>query len=732
MTVHTQPDYQIKASTPTPDSYPSGPMPDSFSEEPFLPDYESRRRAFFEHILKNPTPANTKAAWHELARLAAGGVPHEGIFHAALDFIDVRKDCSDFVLHGIVRLLYQFGDRGQQTIDRPRSTVSGQVLSRARATVLNFKYFPNEPGIDSLCTWTENHYILFTSAAYLAGQMYPDEVFTNSGETGKQKVELNRKRILRWLDLRFHTGFSEWLSHVYYDEDLTALLALYDFAEDEEIRHKAEMILDLLVFDMALNSFKGVFGSTHGRAYENTKKWASNEGTTDTSKLLFGTGVFSGFDNMSAIAFALSNYRVPEVIETIANDSHLKGDCHLENRQRMGIKLNEMEKWGLHPDNFEDGMLYLTLEAYLHPRTIANTIKMFDTCNWWENSFLNDFKPYRVFLKAFGALGGLPLLARFLERDVCRNTREEVNIYTYKTSDYMLSTAQDYRKGFGGDQQHIWQATLGADAVCFTTHPAKIEGVTPNYWAGNGILPKAAQYKNVAIIIYNIEKIPALYVPIRHFFTHAWLPKDKFDEVIEKKNWIFARKGDGYLALRSRNPYFWTNDDMSLRASDYQRAKQSPVKQESANDGRLLRRQELASRTPAPSASLRECEADVAGGARDDIDNEVIANGAQNIWICQMGCKAEDGEFAEFVEKVSAAGITFRGMNVEYQSPGIGSVRFGWDQALSVDNVQIQLNDYRRYENPYSQTEFNADEIKVTAGEHALTLNWKTGERKNQ
>ena len=28
-------------------------------------------------------------------------------------------------------------------------------------------------------------------------------------------------RILRWLDLRFRTGFSEWLSHVYYDEDLT-------------------------------------------------------------------------------------------------------------------------------------------------------------------------------------------------------------------------------------------------------------------------------------------------------------------------------------------------------------------------------------------------------------------------------------------------------------------------------------------------------------------------------
>ena len=199
----------------------------------------------------------------------------------------------------------------------PDHPLSNSLFSHVpKRTVLNFKYFPNEPGIDSLCTWTENHYILFTSAAYLAGQTVSGRNFPNSGETGRQKIELNRQRILRWLDLRFHTGFSEWLSHVYYDEDLTALLSLYDFAADDEIRRKAEMVIDLLLFDMALNSFKGVFGSTHGRAYENTKKWASNEGTTDTSKLLFGMGIFSGFDNMSAIAFALSSYRVPAVIES--------------------------------------------------------------------------------------------------------------------------------------------------------------------------------------------------------------------------------------------------------------------------------------------------------------------------------------------------------------------------------------------------------------------------------
>jgi hypothetical protein len=679
MTIQSQPDYQIRPEGDPPSGYPIEPHLDSFQPDPAQSTFDQRRADFIARVLKNPSPRNTKSVWYELIRMAGGGQPYEGIIISALDFINARKDCSDFVLHGVLRMLYQFDENRESGMENDSPFTinhipSRELLAQAKRTALDFKYFPNEPGIDSLCTWTENHYILFTSAAYLAGQLYPDEVFTNSGETGTQKVEMNRKRILRWIDLRFRTGFSEWLSHVYYDEDLTALLSLYDFSNDEEIRRKAEIVINLLLLDMALNSFKGIFGSTHGRAYENTKKWTSNEGTTDTMKLLFGMGIYSAFDNMSAPAFALSRYRVPRAIEAIARNV----SSGYENRQRMGIKLNDMEKWGIHPDNFEDGMLYLTLEAYLHPRTIVNTLRMFDTCSWWENSFLNDFKPYRRLLKAIHAVGGLPLLARSFERDVCRNTREEVNIYTYKTPDYMLSTAQDYRKGYGGDQQHIWQATLGQDAVCFTTHPAKLEGVTPNYWAGSGLLPRVAQYKNVVMAIYNIEKIPALYVPVRHFFTHAWLPKDKFDETAESNGWIFARKGDGYLALRSMQPCFWNEKDSG---TGYRKAP-------------------------------------------EDLGREVIAPGKKNIWICQLGRKADDGTFEKFVDSISSAGLTFSGMNVQYQSPGNGLVCFGWESPLRVNDVQVQLHDYPRYENPYVNAQFDPTELSIQADGHEVNFKW--------
>ena len=648
-------DFKIKNIGHPPPGYPDSPSPDSYSHQPFAPSFEDRKQQFLNHCAANPSGTHIKGFYYELARLQLNRSPiHEQLLQGVLEYINDRYDCADFVLLGIMRILYQFPES---------DLLSESFKSSLVQTVLDFKYHPEEPGIDSMCYWTENHQIMFATNAYLAGQMFPEKQFTNSGQTGAEKMARSRPRILKWLEMRFLTGFSEWLSHVYYDEDLTALLNLVDFCDDPEIVTLSTMILDLIFFDMAINSRQGVFGCSHGRSYAEEKRNALVEATIDTQKLVFGTGIFSGKDNMGAVALALSrNYQLPQVIFDIAGN-----DQSFENRQRMGIKVEDAQKWGLSFDDMESGMAFLSFEAYTHPKCINLVMKLFDQFRWWQNQFFKDFKKYRGLIQFLRRVGLLPILAKTLEKDLTRNTREEVNLYTYKTADYLLSSAQDYRPGYGGDQQHIWQATLGPSAVCFTTHPGHKENTSAGYWVGSGTLPRAAQYKNVAIACYRLSKMPGLYMTNELFFTHAWFPRPEFDEVQEKNKWVFGRKGDGYIAIRSQKETFWEDKG-------------------------------------------------------DDKDCEIIADGLKNIWICELGRKADNKRFDSFIESIATADLSFGNHEVTYQSPSQGELKFGWQGPLQVNGKTVSLKDYPRYDNPYCQANFAPNKIDIRLRNQELEL----------
>ncbi|MCP4756174.1 MAG: hypothetical protein GY866_35375, partial [Proteobacteria bacterium] len=221
-------DFIIKDAGDPPPGYPLGPRPDDYAFDPFESTYAARKEALFDHCCRNPAGPNIKGYYYELARLHKNRGPiHEGLILGVLGYIDQRYDCSDFVLLGMVRILYQF-------FEHP--LLGSEIKERLVKTILDFKYHPEEPGIDSMCYWTENHQIMFAANEYLAGQKFPEAVFTNSGLTGKQKMAKAEKRILKWLELRFLTGFSEWLSHIYYDEDMTALINLVDFCDNPKIR----------------------------------------------------------------------------------------------------------------------------------------------------------------------------------------------------------------------------------------------------------------------------------------------------------------------------------------------------------------------------------------------------------------------------------------------------------------------------------------------------------------
>jgi len=633
----------------------------AFSEpaEP-TPGFSARR----DSMLENVAAGSDKNAFDAVARLAVGKALSPEACSHTINKMNQRLDCADFSLQALLRLFYQYGDC---------PLVSEELKNSAREAILNFKYWPDEPGIDSMCYWSENHHILFSTGGYLSGQLFPDETFANSGRTGREQMERFRPRVERWLDLRFKTGFSEWLSNVYYEEDIGALVNLVDFAE-EEVSKRAAMVLDLLMADIALNSYRGVFGSTHGRSYEGNKKYAKHESTRESYLLAFGPGAKVGSGGgMGATSLAVSTeYRVPRVLYEIANDQERPV---VVNRQRAGIKVEDAEKWGLGFDNLEDGMVWLSLEAYTHHKVINLFIRMLEEYNWWENDFFEPFKNKQRALRFRKKVGILSPFAWIYRYDVTRNMRPEVNIYTYRTPDYMLSSAQDWRKDYGGDQQHIWQATLGPDAVCFTTHPASRHQKSPSYWTGSATLPRVGQVGNVAIILYNIRRMPNLYVENEFPFTHAWLPRNQFDEVVEREPWVFARKGDGYLALCSQQPTQW-------------------------------------------------------GSPRGkDKEAELVADGRRNVWICELGSKRDNGTFEEFAEAVSSARLEFGRLSAKYQSPSQGRLEFGWQGPLTQNGETVNLKDYPRYDNPYCCAEFPASQVEFQHNNRYLKLDWAAGTR---
>jgi hypothetical protein len=130
--------------------------------------------------------------------------------------------------------------------------------------VLGFCYWYDQPGVRGMCFHTENHQILFHECEVLAGQLFRQRTFRNANQTGEWHAAHGAALARQWFDQRARFGYSEWLSNCYFEEDLLALLNLYDFAEDAELRRLAGQMVDVLMLEIALHHHKGVLATSPG------------------------------------------------------------------------------------------------------------------------------------------------------------------------------------------------------------------------------------------------------------------------------------------------------------------------------------------------------------------------------------------------------------------------------------------------------------------------------------
>ena len=288
-----------------------------FTPAPELPgpqNQETRRLRVLEHYT---TSVEWQLTWNQICRYALGRYDQidADAIRASCEHVIQRKDCADFMIQGILRLLYW--DRDQHKLDPA-------LVALMKEAVLGFKYWVDEPGDTVMYMGSENHRLLFHVAEWMAGQLYPIEEFSNSGMRGLYHSTKGRMYITEWIRQRGRFGLDEWHSNSYYPITIAPLVNVYDFAinEDSKLREMAGFALDYMLFNIASDSYQGVFGSSHGRSYGEYVKYPDMEMTAGISWLYWGLGsLIPGTEGMGVVCLATSSYQPPALLNGMANDN---------------------------------------------------------------------------------------------------------------------------------------------------------------------------------------------------------------------------------------------------------------------------------------------------------------------------------------------------------------------------------------------------------------------------
>lgn len=607
--------------------------------------------------------------------------------------------------------------------------------------------------------WSENHQLLFATAEYLAGQWLPNSIFrpgnpyrsegpdrTRPGDlTGSQHMAKARVRLIHWLDDRLRFGFSEWNAPGYYEEDLSPLFNLADFCLDEQVRTRAHMVIDLLIFDLARFNVRGNFGVSAGRDYFEHKNCGYGESVGDLVEILFDTrkGIFVDGNSSSAIGFSSSRrYVVPDALVEVGCDPLPR----VIDRSRVSLTFNEAGNYGIGFDSDEDVMRWWSRAAYFVKQVIDGSRKLADKSFLMETSPFGDIFPkisaggtaiafadglaYVAAALASPALAALliPLLGSPLsnkDSDVANaisvltegSALTRANLYTYKDKFSMLSSAQNFRPGQFSFQTQAVMAVLSMEAMVWTGHPSAGAYISKDVLDTGGILGGAAAGAEVGSA----------------FGPFGTIVGGVVGAIAGKKVGDAAAgdKGEGielYPADTHDGPNWWTGTVTSPRV--VQRANAAIAIYQPKDFQKLL----FGERTHAwfPKAGFDDGSVFQASGnsnvdglwtfgrcgdgylalysakkpswATDGPwkDKELLIEENGNVFIYQVGSADEFGSYQSFVDAVSNARIHVDDLDeCSYDIPNGQRLELHYDEDVRYQGRTFSDDSFPRFQNPY-------------------------------
>lgn len=355
---------------------------------------------------------------------------------------------------------------------------------------------------------TENHWAMYYSAMYLVTQMYPDEPGESwfNGKSSQENFDEAEDYLKSWMKLTTTIGQGEYDSPGYLNFYIIPMSQLYAYAEDPAMKRRAEMMLDYLLADFAVESLNGIHTGASSRIYPNPLLVRWKENSSNLAWLLFGNTPYQA--RGGALYLGLSGYEPPEILHHIATDRSTPYVHRELKRTRHRIRNSELRN---HP---------VYKYTYMRPEYALGSTQ-----------------------------GGLlqPIQQHTWELQWATDEPEEGYNMFFTTHPY--SDPKEGTMYFA----EIW------DIVTEFIARSKTEYDHPDKWTGGSDFEQVMQEEDVVVALYDIEK-GTRFEHVSAFFSYKLQGVEE-----DESGWIFAQGGDAYLAYYPLAPYIWREAEEGSR-----------------------------------------------------------------------------------------------------------------------------------------------------------------------
>jgi hypothetical protein len=364
---------------------------------------------------------------------------------------------------------------------------------------------------------TENHWVMYYVGMYLAAQTWPGEDRASwfNGRSSRENFEEASGWLSNWMRVTATIGQGEFDSPTYSTVFLTPLTVLYEFAADPIMKRKAQMMLDLLFVDFAVDHLQGSYAGGHSRDYPEDITNPLAAPSTMWAWLYFGQPGFEQWDearyrprnrgSWETVFGALSSYRLPDVIGRIATDRSMPYVSTETKRVRNIIRSGDVKN----PPVYK--YMYMTSDFAMG--SLQGGILQPIQQHTWDVTFASN-QPNNTLFTLHPYYSG-----------------KELSMFFPEEQKFLAGEVDRYHKVY----------------------------TNPNKWNSSSPFEQTFQHKNALIVLYDIPQGE------HHPHVDGFFPKNLDARTTDSSGWIFCRKGSAYVAFFPLKPYEWIEEDVAWR-----------------------------------------------------------------------------------------------------------------------------------------------------------------------